>query len=133
MLKRICKAPGCTRLVDASSGSHYCIEHQALEARDREKRAQFSIVNHGQWDDMYNSPKWKVLRAQKLKEQPLCEICGNKATQVHHKIPHKGDWELFLDESNLMSICFDCHNKETRREMEELKKQRRINRNKLWY
>ena len=133
MLKVVCKAPGCSRLVDPRMGK-YCIEHQALEARDRERRAiMYSTPNHGQWDEMYNSPRWKALRAQKLKEKPFCEMCGNTATQVHHIIPHRGDWELFLDPTNLMSICHECHMKETKREVEERRKQRAMQKRKLWY
>ena len=124
MLKVVCKAPGCSRLVDPRMGK-YCIEHQALEARDRELRSRG--VHY--WDDMYNSPRWKELRARQLKEDPYCQICGNKATEVHHVTPHRGDWDLFLDPQNLISICHDCHQRETQKEISERKRKK----NKLWY
>ncbi len=107
-LKTICKAPGCCRLVDASLGTKYCVEHQHLEARDRERKAQWSRPNQGIWDELYHSPKWQELRRVQLEYQPLCEICGDKATEVHHKIPHCGNRELFFDADNLMSICHTC-------------------------
>lgn len=131
MLKKICRAPGCTRLVDYY-GSPYCLEHQNLEARDRERRASWH--HHTDlWTDMYTSPKWQALRAQQLREQPQCEMCGDKATEVHHIVPHNGDWTLFLEPSNLMSICHSCHVKETARESREKFKARQESRRKLWY
>ena len=133
MLKKICKAPGCTRLVDFYSGNKYCIEHQALEARDKERRFIFNEPDHGQWDEMYNSPKWRELRARQLKEEPYCQICGSKATEVHHLTPHRGNWDLFLDPQNIISICHDCHMRETHKESDERKKQRRNQKKKLWY
>ena len=42
-----------------------------------------------------------------LTNHPACEICGNKATQIHHKKGRFGDrlnnMEFF------MSICHECH------------------------
>ena len=138
MRKRICAATGCCRLVDADKGEKYCIEHRALEARDRENRKvhiPYENARHNQWPEMYNSPKWKALRAGKLKQDPLCEICGEKATEVHHRIPHNGNWAMFLDWDNLMSICSDCHRRETQKESIERQRQRRKERErpKLWY
>ena len=68
----------------------------------------------------YSSSAWKRLRNTYLSNHPLCECCleHNKVTaaeHVHHKQPwDRGEteeekWELFLKESNLMSLCQDCH------------------------
>ena len=130
-LKRICKAPGCTRLCDKDK--HYCIEHQALEFKDREKRGAYQTAQHGRWDEMYNSPKWRKLRSEKLRQCPECEICGAPATEVHHIRAHNGDWGLFLDSYNLLSICHACHLKETQRESVERKRQKAEAKRKLWY
>ena len=130
-LKKICKAPGCTRLCDRDH--MYCIEHQSLEARDRERRGMYQTAAHGRWDEMYNSPKWRTLRAEKLRQCPQCEKCGDKATEVHHVLPHNGNWDLFLDTDNLMSICHACHLKETQRESNIRKKQKAEAQRKIWY
>ena len=49
-----------------------------------------------------------------------CELCGNKAVDVHHMIPQKESNEnKFIDffhqnhKANLMNLCKECHNKET--------------------
>lgn len=33
------------------------------------------------------------------------------STVVHHKIPHKGNYDLFWDESNWMGLCKECHDR----------------------
>lgn len=64
--------------------------------------------------------KWEAVRAAKLSTDPLCEPCKSKgktilASQVHHlkrfRDPASGniDHRLRLSQSNLQSICDDCH------------------------
>ena len=41
---------------------------------------------------MINSVRWKQLRAEKLRNNPICEVCETNdlstlATEVHHKTP----------------------------------------------
>jgi len=80
---------------------------------NREKRKKF-----------YNSKAWLVVRSEKLRTDPLCEMCLNgtceritPATQVHHIISFLQSNDpveqnkLFIDPENLMSICADCHGK----------------------
>lgn len=136
MRKGICKAPGCCRLVDLDKGERYCIEHKALERKALEERkVAWEGARHGTGAALYASPKWKAMRAEKLKQNPFCEKCGAPATDVHHIIPHNGDRDLFFDFGNLMSICFDCHQKETQREARERKARYRRQRERpeLWY
>ena len=49
---------------------------------------------------------------------PLCEICKAQgvikaADVVDHVISHRGDEELFWNESNWQSLCFYHHNSKT--------------------
>ena len=44
-------------------------------------------------------------RLIKLAQQPLCEECHKKATQIHHKDLSKDNHDL----DNLMSVCCQCH------------------------
>jgi len=137
--KGICAAPGCCRLVDKDKGERYCIEHRALARAEQERRmdrhAPYETAGHNRWSELYNSPKWKAMRKGKLEADPFCEICGMEATEVHHKVPHNGNWALFLDWDNLMSICHECHLKETQRESVQRQRERRKEkeRGKLWY
>lgn len=69
---------------------------------------------------VYNTKRWRVLRIEKLKNDPLCEICLEKdiitsAIDVHHTIPlsHgktiKEKQILGFDYNNLKSVCKQCH------------------------
>lgn len=66
----------------------------------------------------YNQVAWRKLRIQYLMLHPCCERCLQKdkvtaATDVHHiKSPFRNgvcDQKLFLDETNLMALCKECH------------------------
>ena len=61
--------------------------------------------------------KWQKARLRFLGEHPLCVMCEKQgritvATVVDHKIPHKGDQELFWDESNWQSLCKPHHDRD---------------------
>lgn len=69
---------------------------------------------------MINSVRWKQLRAEKLRNNPICEVCeandlSTLATEVHHKtpvesVPHElGMRQLMFDYNNLQSLCHACH------------------------
>ena len=134
-VKRLCKAPGCRGL--AEYPEKYCSNHLYLKRKDEER----SKLNLGkeystQWPELYASPKWKQLRTKHLKEEPLCRVCGNKATEVDHIVRHEGNVDLFFNEDNLQSLCHDCHSKKTMKEMEEKRKKQydrynRVKRNNL--
>ena len=73
--------------------------------------------NHAKF---YNSKAWKKLRLTYITDHPLCENCLangiiKPAREVHHKQifstarTEEGQWNLFLDDRNLMSVCIKCH------------------------
>jgi 5-methylcytosine-specific restriction enzyme A len=60
------------------------------------------------------SARWQRLRAQHLKQHPLCTRCAAKgktalASEVHHRIACHDDAHLQMDPSNLESLCAPCH------------------------
>lgn len=60
------------------------------------------------------SKEWSKLRAEHLKKNPHCAVCGNSKNVVpHHIIPFHIDPTKELDPSNLISLCegdtFNCH------------------------
>lgn len=62
----------------------------------------------------YKTRLWQDLRAVHLAREPLCRRCKTEgrltpACVVHHVRPHRGDWTLFKDPSNLASSCKRCH------------------------
>ena len=69
---------------------------------------------------IYNSREWRELREQKLRANPLCEVCQQKgivtaAHQVHHIHPIEDShsvqemrkWAFMYE--NLQSLCDQCH------------------------
>lgn len=62
----------------------------------------------------YKSRRWKALRDAQLSRQPFCECrlhAGRtvRAEIVDHKLPHRGDSNLFFDAANLQSLAKKCH------------------------
>jgi len=69
---------------------------------------------------IYQDKRWKILRAEKLRVNPLCEQCEREgrsrlAEEVHHRIPFSQgstpqmrDY-LAFDLDNLESLCTECH------------------------
>lgn len=133
MRRIVCKATGCCRTVDADSGNRYCEIHQGLARAELERKGHHGYGRHGLWDDLYQSPKWRQMRSLQLKEHPVCELCGEKATEVHHMTPHNGDLTLFYDSTNLQSLCHECHFRQTQAENKAKVEARRKAQSKLWY
>ena len=71
---------------------------------------------------IYNSTRWRALRAAKLRDNPLCEMCEKEgivkpADDVHHIQSFMSTSNpdvrrvLAFDYDNLMSLCDECHSK----------------------
>ena len=72
----------------------------------------------------YLSKAWKKTRkAYKKSQNGLCERCKGAGRIVHHKIyltPKNINNPLYtLDWSNLELLCYDCHNKEHHKRVED--------------
>lgn len=75
---------------------------------------QHSAEDQGrQHISFYDRKRWKILRRRKLFITPLCEQCGEIATDVHHKQGRdRAPWDIH----ELESLCHSCHSRETRAE-----------------
>lgn len=64
----------------------------------------------------YNSKEWAGIRNSILmRDKYICKICGEPATEVHHiKRINPGNIDLAEThkDSNLVSLCRDCHFRE---------------------
>lgn len=101
--KTICRYPGCNELCTGD----YCGKHKKQVNKER------NSIN----SKIYNS-KWRKASKSYLKDHPLCEECKKEgrltpATEVDHKVPHKGDMKLFWDKDNWQALCKSCHSKKT--------------------
>jgi len=82
--------------------------------RETDKREN---INH---KAVYNTKRWRQIRIEKLKQDPLCEECLSKkiitpGVEVHHIKPVssgktiKDKQALGFDKSNLKTLCQTCH------------------------
>ncbi len=117
-----CLWPGCGK----KTLSRYCEQHTKIThekavkaARERKRKAGKKTDGGRQsaWRRGYNK-KWRNYRLVYLTDNPWCARCDGlvSADVVDHIKPHKGDMELFWDESNLQSLCKSCHDLKTSKE-----------------
>lgn len=64
---------------------------------------------------------WQHASKRFLAEHPLCNHCSTDerpvaAECVDHIIPHRGNQQLFWDETNWQSLCTKCHGRKSRQE-----------------
>lgn len=112
--KRPCRHKGCAAITNDASG--YCDQHRQQHAGDgwRNYQAGKSRQERG-----YGRP-WEIIRKRVLqRDKYLCQNhrrqnIAKKATSVDHIIPkaHGGT----DDDSNLESLCWECHRAKTARE-----------------
>jgi len=62
--------------------------------------------------------RWQKARKSYLEAHPLCVECMKngrfvQATVVDHIIPHRGNQQLFWDQSNWQALCEHHHNLKT--------------------
>lgn len=108
---RPCSEPQCGK--PTVHGSHFCADHQSDNHLIRERK-RYDAVERAPYHNWYSLAVWRRLRILKLHGDPMCERCLREpATEVDHKIAHKGDWTLFLTLSNLQSLCHRCHSRKT--------------------
>ena len=102
---RPCRHPGCAVLTREG----WCDRHRPKHNRKAS----------ADWHGWYSLPIWtQNLRPGQLVREPFCRVCGmsgirTPAEVVDHVQPHKGDWNLFTDASNLQSLCKYHHDQKT--------------------
>jgi 5-methylcytosine-specific restriction protein A len=117
---------------------------------EKKKRLPWRCKNQQQAKDkatIYNSREWRELRIQKLRANPLCEICQQNgivrsAHSVHHITPIETASTMeemrrlaFCGLNGLMSLCDECHAKvhaEAKSHTKESVQQRARQRNDRW-
>ncbi|WCB45049.1 HNH endonuclease [Nitratidesulfovibrio vulgaris] len=111
---RICRHAGCTALTRDPSGlcPHHaeCAKEEQRTAQRAHDRTRGNAASRG-----YGSA-WRALRAQVLREEPLCRACAAQgritaATDVDHIVSRaQGGTD---DRANLQPLCHACHSRKT--------------------
>lgn len=113
MRMKLCGYAGCTALCSG----YYCPEHAAQKARERERSPAFARAMR--FADYHNA-EWRRLSLKLKNRYRQCQRCGTPGRtglHVHHIVPVREDPSRFLDESNLVVLCEDCHRRETQKEI----------------
>lgn len=90
---------------------------------DLKKSLKQKYVTEGRakdWRKLYNSIAWQKTRNWYISTHPFCADCLQKgrasaAVEVHHVRPFRNgltkeqQFDLLLDENNLISLCKECH------------------------
>ena len=92
------------------------------EADRRERASAYDAKRLAQSETraLYGTARWQGLRAQQLRDQPLCEPClaegvVTPATVCDHDTPHRGNVELFW-RGPFKSLCRYHHDVVKQRE-----------------
>lgn len=100
----LCLEPRCPNL-GAYKGR--CKVHARIQERTRYN------AETRKW---YYTDAWKTLRQIVLGNQPVCVECKvQPSTEVDHITPHRGNYAMFFNLSNLQGMCTTCHGRKTQR------------------
>lgn len=124
--RSICSAPSCKQI---SVENGRCDRHQQKPkkcSKQQNSRASTTVNEH-----IYQSAKWRKLRARKANDSPLCETCLTyniiKPVDIVDHIKPVLDYpKLAYVYSNLQSLCHQCHNEKTAKETAERKKPKQL-------
>lgn len=116
MRVKTCAWPGCYSMLSPGP-QRYCAKHAlAGEKRDAEIKAVSTPFAHAERPNarLYNTARWRALRAAHLKTAPECVNCGAiDELSVDHICPPRGDEALFFDPENLQTLCMSCQRMKT--------------------
>lgn len=112
MAKRPCRGPGCRALV-AKGYCVTCAPKHSAKARVEANRPSAAKRGYGR--------AWQKARASFFAGNPLCAGFPKgvhdgrviAATDLDHRIPHRGDMVVFWDASNWQGLCKECHSRKT--------------------
>lgn len=122
MPTKLCSHAGC----NASAGANgVCRLHKpkpkhqkATQIKQAEPAKLKRIDNRPSSAQRGYDARWRSARELYLADEPLCRNCMLQniitgADVVDHIIPHRGDHELFWDQTNWQPLCYSCHSIKT--------------------
>ena len=118
-IKTICSWPGCRCVVDMPE--RYCSKHKSMAEERRRRQKENRVRFKGSSSERGYNSAWRRARSAFLRDHPLCAECEREgrltpATCVDHIKPHRGDKDLFWDETNWQALCQSCHSRKTAKE-----------------
>jgi len=92
----------------------------SINIPNRHSKKRVATTSKKAAQHIYQDKRWRPLREEKLRCNPLCERCeaagkSRFAQEVHHITPFMSVMNIVLrdqlafDFDNLESLCIDCH------------------------
>lgn len=108
-----CSKQGCPKL----STDRFCPPHTQEANRQYNKVRRADPKRN---DSLYSSAQWRRVRAQQLRDEPLCRECKKTervtmATIADHVVPISEGGAIF-DPENHQSLCKPCHDRKSIKE-----------------
>jgi 5-methylcytosine-specific restriction endonuclease McrA len=73
-------------------------------------------ANTKEYKEVYNTSRWRKLRAVVRMEEPICRECGKDATHTVDHIQPIKDGGAIWDRNNLQGLCKACNADKTRKQ-----------------
>lgn len=118
----LCSHSGC----NASAGANgVCKMHKPKPKHQKAKQIKQAVPaklkridNRPSSAQRGYDTRWRSARELFLADEPLCRNCMLQniikgADVVDHIIPHRGDHDLFWDQTNWQPLCYSCHSIKT--------------------
>jgi 5-methylcytosine-specific restriction protein A len=106
-----CAEPNCGK--PTLRGLRFCEAHKTVNYTTRPRQRQ-------PWHRWYDEAWYRRSRLSFFANPAnvICATpdCNRPATDLDHKIPHKGNRRLFEDVRNWQGLCASCHSEKTARE-----------------
>jgi 5-methylcytosine-specific restriction protein A len=105
-----CKKAGCPNITREPNG--FCAEHQGIAIELETLRKNRGDDRRGSAASRGYGYAWTKVRARQLKFNPLCKGCLDSGLVTQAAVVHHKDEDQHNNDSdNLVSLCFDCHEK----------------------
>lgn len=111
-----CGELGCRELIALSE--RYCSKHQKVYVKDKLADRNYNRFSRDQEANaFYQSRQWKRMRYYiDARDMNICQVCGNVLDDrkiIDHIVPLKVANDKRLDDDNLWTLCYRCHNIKT--------------------
>jgi len=87
--------PGLKGLFDRAIKKGH--ERRVIASLEKKRRFKDSLA--------YQEARRRVLK----RDRGICQICGEKGSEVHHIVPICVNPDLALEVKNMVVLCLDCH------------------------
>lgn len=104
---RVCATPGCTAAAHDGNRCADCTTRRRAATRKPDTRPSAAARGY--------DAKWRRTRAEHLRLEPTCRVCGAAATHVDHIDGQGPLGPRGHDHDNLQSLCAADHNRKTNR------------------